>query len=51
MRSKNPTMHFLQGKDQALEEEVTHVAAILETRKESRDCKSSSYYKGHRATK
>ena len=28
--NKNPTMHFLQGKDRAPEAEVTHVAAILE---------------------
>ena len=32
MRSKNPTMHFVQGKDRAPEAEVTHVAAIMEIR-------------------
>ena len=30
MRSKNPTMHFLQGKDRTFAAEITHVAAILE---------------------
>ena len=30
MSSKNPMMHFLQGKDRAPEAEVTHVAAILD---------------------
>ena len=30
MRSKNPMMYFLQGKDRAFAAEVTHVASILE---------------------
>ena len=30
MSSKNPMMHFLQGRDRAPEAEVTRVAAILD---------------------
>ena len=40
-------MHFLQGKDRALDAEVIHMAAFGNSRTGSRACKSSSYNRGH----